>query len=187
FRTFTLTFFQPGSLATSGKFNSVKAFTEAGGSDADLLDAAEWIMAPTDEDGNERADLAPDVVNNSWGGGPGLDEWYRDVVKEWRHANILPVFAAGNVDNDNPGGPASVASPANYPESFAVGATDITDKLASFSLLGPSPYDEIKPDIVAPGQAIRSSIPGDEYAENHGTSMAAPAVSGVASLMTSID
>src|SRR5699024_6047371 len=174
-------------VAPDASWIAVKAFEDEGATDEELLAAAEWILAPTDEDGNTRLEMAPDIVNNSWGGGPGLDEWYRDVVKEWRHANILPVFAAGNVDNDNPGGPASVASPANYPESFAVGATDITDKLASFSLLGPSPYDEIKPDIVAPGQAIRSSIPGDEYAENHGTSMAAPAVSGVASLMTSID
>src|SRR5699024_6881702 len=100
---------------------------------------------------------------------------------------IFPVFAAGNVDSDNPGGPESVASPANYPESFAVGATDIVDKVASFSLRGPSPYDEIKPDVVAPGQVIRSSIPGDGYAGNSGTSMAAPAVAGVAGLIRSVD
>lgn len=174
-------------VAPEASWMAVKAFEDEGATDDDLLAAAEWIIAPTDEDGNTRLEMAPDIVNNSWGGGPGLDEWYRDVVKEWRHANIFPVFAAGNVDNDNPGGPGSVASPANYPESFAVGATDITDKLASFSLEGPSPYDEIKPDVVAPGQAIRSSIPGDEYAENSGTSMAAPAVSGVVSLMQSID
>src|SRR5699024_8889735 len=144
-------------VAPDASWIAVKAFEDEGATDEDLLAAAEWILAPTDEDGNTRLEMARDIVNNSWGGGPGLDEWYRDVVKEWRHANILPVFAAGNVDNDNPGGPASVASPANYPESFAVGATDIIDKLASFSLLGPSPYDEIKPDIVAPGQAIRAS------------------------------
>src|SRR5699024_2538592 len=59
-------------VAPGAKFMSVKAFTAQGGTDVDLIDSAEWIMAPTDEDGNERVDLAPDVVNNSWGGGPGL-------------------------------------------------------------------------------------------------------------------
>src|SRR5699024_10391717 len=174
-------------VAPGAKFISVKACTEAGGSDADLLDAAEWIMAPTDEDGNERADLAPDVVNNSWGGGPGLDEWYRDVVKEWRNAEIFPEFSAGNVDLFNPGGPESIAAPANYPESFATGATDKDDDLADFSLQGPSPYDEVKPDISAPGVSIRSAMPGDEYGLNDGTSMAGPAVSGVAALLRQVN
>src|SRR5699024_10882800 len=159
---------------------AVKAFRDEGGTDKDLRAAAEWILAPTDDEGNVRIDMAPDIVNNSWGGGPGLDEWYRDVVKEWRQANIFPEFSAGNVDNDNSGGSGSVVSPANYPESFATGATDIRDKVADFSLRGPSPYDEIKPDISAPGQVIRSSVPGGDYAENSGTSMAGPAVSGVA-------
>lgn len=174
-------------VAPEASWIAVKAFTDEGGTDKDLLAAAEWILAPTDEDGNIRIEMAPDIVNNSWGGGPGLDEWYRDVVKEWRHANIFPEFSAGNVDSDNPGGPGSVVSPANYPESFATGATDIRDKIADFSLRGPSPYDKIKPDISAPGQVIRSSIPGGDYAENSGTSMAGPVVSGVAALLRSVD
>src|SRR5699024_7401655 len=155
--------------------------------DADLIESAEWIMAPTDEDGNERVDLAPDVVNNSWGGGPGLDEWYRDIVIQWRNAGIFPEFSAGNVDLFNPGGPGSVAAPSNYPESFATGATDSNDELASYSLRGPSPYDEIKPDIAAPGSSIRSSLPNGDYGLNSGTSMAGPAVSGVAALLRSVD
>src|SRR5699024_9776486 len=145
-------------VAPGAQWISVKAFSEEGGSDADLLSAAEWIMVPTDEDGNERPDLRPDIVNNSWGGGAGMDEWYRDVVKEWRNVGILPVFAAGNISMYNPGGPASIENPANYPESFAVGATDENDRIGSFSLRGPSPYDEIKPDIAAPGVGIYSAL-----------------------------
>ncbi|GAA0492954.1 bacillopeptidase F [Salinibacillus aidingensis] len=175
-------------VAPGAKFIAVKAFTAAGGTDADLLEAAEWIMAPTDSEGNARADLAPDVVNNSWGGGPGLDEWYRDVVTNWRAAGIFPTFSAGNTSLTNPGGPGSVATPANYPESFAVGATDSSDNLAGFSLRGPSPYDEIKPEISAPGVNIRSSVPGDGYDGTYsGTSMASPAVSGAVALLRQVD
>ncbi|WP_093134736.1 S8 family serine peptidase [Salinibacillus kushneri] len=175
-------------VAPGAQFIAVKAFTAAGGTDADLLEAAEWIMAPTDSEGNARADLAPDVVNNSWGGGPGLDEWYRDVVTNWRAAGIFPSFSAGNTSLTNPGGPGSVATPANYPESFAVGATDSSDNLAGFSLRGPSPYDEIKPEISAPGVSVRSSVPGDGYDGTYsGTSMAAPAVSGAVALLRQAD
>lgn len=170
-------------VAPGAKWIAAKVF-DGGGSttDAILLDAAEWIIAP-----GGRADLAPDVVNNSWGGGPGLDEWYRDMVIAWRDANIFPEFAAGNTDLFNPGGPGSVVAPSNYPESFAVGATDSNDVVADFSLRGPSPYGEIKPEIAAPGVGIRSTVPGDGYGSMSGTSMASPAVSGVAALLRQVN
>lgn len=174
-------------VAPGAKWISVKAFTEDGGTDDDLLAAAEWILAPEDADGNTRVDMAPDVVNNSWGGGKGKDEWYRDVVTSWRDADIFPEFSAGNETLQNPGGPGSIASPANYPESFATGATDREDELAGFSLRGPSPYEEIKPDIAAPGVGIRSAVPGSDYSSMDGTSMAGPAVSGVAALLRQAD
>lgn len=175
-------------VAPGAKFISVKAFTNEGGNDVDLIAAAQWILAPTDANGNTRVDLAPDVVNNSWGGGPGLDEWYRDVVINWRAAEIFPEFSAGNTTFFNPGGPGSVAAPANYPEAFATGATDINNKVANFSLRGPSPYAEIKPDISAPGVNIRSSVPGGAYEGGwNGTSMSGPAVSGVAALLRQVN
>lgn len=104
-----------------------------------------------DAEGNLHPELAPDVVNNSWGGGAGLDEWFRPMVQAWRDAQIFPEFSAGNVRPTNPADRGSVANPANYPESFATRATDINGNLASFSLRGPSPYDEIKPEVSAPG------------------------------------
>ncbi|PAV31296.1 hypothetical protein CIL05_01190 [Virgibacillus profundi] len=171
-------------VAPGAKWIAVNAFNTSGtATDADLLKAAEWILAPTDEHGNERPDMAPDIVNNSWSGGKGKDEWYRDVVKNWIAAGIFPEFSAGNNLGSKPTVPGSVEAPANYPESFATGAVNSENKLTSFSLLGPSPYNEIKPDVVAPGESIRSSVPGGEYGSKSGTSMAGPAVSGVVALL----
>ncbi|MEH7353506.1 S8 family serine peptidase [Neobacillus drentensis] len=166
-------------VAPGAKWIAVKAFTPDGGTDADLLEAGEWMMAPG---GNP--DKAPDVINNSWGGGPGLDEWYRPMVQAWRAAEIFPEFSAGNTNLGNPGGPGSVANPANYPEAVATGATDINNKLGGFSLLGPSPYGEIKPELSAPGVNIRSAVPGGSYEGGwNGTSMAGPHVSAAIALL----
>ncbi|MGP4062849.1 S8 family serine peptidase [Halobacillus sp. H74] len=173
-------------VAPGATWIAVKAFTAAGGTDVDLLDAAEWLLAPKDEEGNPHPEKSPDIINNSWGGGPGLDEWYREMVQNWRNAGIVPVFSAGN---DGELGDGSIAAPANYPESIAVGATDSNDGLAYFSSVGPSPYDgEIKPDISAPGVNINSTVPGSEYEDTYsGTSMAGPHVAGTIALLLEAD
>ncbi len=171
-------------VAPGAEWISAKVFDAAGDTtDATLLSAADWILEP-----GGRVDLAPDVVNNSWGGGPGLDEWYLEAVENWREYGIFPEFSAGNTTLTNPGGPGSIAVPANYPVSFATGATDSDDMIADFSLRGPSPYDEIKPDISAPGVNIRSTVPGSGYEGGwNGTSMAGPAVAAVAAMLRQIN
>ncbi|UMY53577.1 MULTISPECIES: S8 family serine peptidase [Paenibacillus] len=170
-------------VAPGAKWIAVRIFNPET-TDAIILDGGQWLLAPKDAQGNLHPELAPDVVNNSWGGGPGLDEWFRPVVQAWRDAQIFPEFSAGNTSLSNPGGPASVANPANYPESFATGATDSNDNLASFSLLGPSPYGEVKPEVSAPGVNIRSSVAGGAYKGGYnGTSMAGPHVAALAALL----
>src|SRR5690606_18726431 len=119
---------------------------------------------------------------NSWGGGPGLDEWYRPMVQAWREAKIVPVFSAGNTNTGSV--PGSVSNPGNYPESIAVAATDNQNLRANFSNQGPGPYDDdLKPDLSAPGVAIRSSVIGGYSASWSGTSMAAPHVTGTVALL----
>lgn len=103
-------------------------------------------------------------------------------LRALRAAGIVPVFAAGN------GGPypASIYSPALLPEAIAIGATGPYDGIAYFSSRGPSLWNEVRPQVVAPGVNIRSSLPGGTYGSRSGTSMAAPHVAGLIALMRSV-
>uniref|UniRef100_UPI0013B3BA6F S8 family serine peptidase n=1 Tax=Nonomuraea lactucae TaxID=2249762 RepID=UPI0013B3BA6F len=149
--------------------------------DASLLAAGQWILAPTDLSGaNPRPDLAPDVVNNSWGGA-GFDPWYKETVEAWVAAGIFPAFANGNE------GPAcrSSGSPGQYVTSYSAGGFDINNALYARSSKGDGENGEIKPNIAAPAVNVRSSVPGGRYDSYTGTSMASPHVAATVALIWS--
>ena len=157
---------------------------DGGGRDSWIHAGFQWMLAPTDRTGqNPDPSKAPDIVNNSWGSPTGADETFRPDVAAWMAAGILPVFSAGNSGVEGVG---SVGTPGAFPESLAVGATDISDLIAYFSSHGPSFWEETKPEVSAPGVNVRSSVPGGYYEGGwSGTSMAAPHVSGLAALLLS--
>ncbi|RKR92051.1 subtilisin family serine protease [Micromonospora pisi] len=169
-------------VAPGAKWIAAKACEGSWCSDASLLNAGQWMLAPTDRNGqNPRPDLRPDIVNNSWGGGQG-NLWYKQVVDAWRAAGIFAVFSAGN------SGPAcnTANSPGDYPGSYAVGGFNATNQVYSYSSRGSSSADGgIKPNISAPGEDVRSTWPGSGYTTISGTSMAAPHVSGTVALIWS--
>ncbi|RSM49994.1 peptidase [Actinoplanes sp. ATCC 53533] len=146
-----------------------------------LLLAAQWIVAPFDENwSNPRPELAPHVVNNSWGAAYS-DPFYTEAVDRWVQMGIMPVFAAGN-DGPSCG---TIGSPADYPTTYAVAAYDSAGAIADFSGRGSTSSSLVKPDIAAPGVAVRSSLPGNRYESYSGTSMATPHVAGAVALLWS--
>lgn len=149
--------------------------------DASLLAAGQWVVAPTDLSGaNPRPDLAPDIVSNSWGG-DGYDDWYKPTVEAWIAAGIFPVFANGNE------GPAcnTSGSPGQYVISYSVGGFDAGNVVYNRSSKGAGEGGEIKPNIAAPAVNVRSSVPGGGYDSYTGTSMATPHVAATVALIWS--
>jgi subtilisin family serine protease len=160
------------------------------GTPATYAECYQWFIAPTKIDGSDpNPALAPDVINNSWACPPeeGCEDpnILKSVVEAVRAAGILSVHSAGNDGPDCE----TVRNPATiYPASLSVGAVDDSGLIASFSSRGPVTVDgsqRLKPNVVAPGVKIRSSLPGSTYGESSGTSMAAPHVAGLAALILS--
>ncbi|MFA9493330.1 S8 family serine peptidase [Streptococcus sp. E17BB] len=58
------------------------------------------------------------------------------------------------------------------------------DRIAGFSSWGPTSDLELKPDLVAPGQDIRSTFNDGSYGVMSGTSMSSPYVAGVSTLLS---
>lgn len=121
-----------------------------------------------------------DVLNMSLGGPRGNDSFH-DAVKRAVEAGVTVVCAAGNSGKPRPGQESTVGYPAAYPEAIAVAALQrssgsVAETIASFSSRGP------EVDFIAPGKAVRSTVPGGGYREYSGTSMASPHMAGLAAL-----
>ena len=82
---------------------------------------------------------------------------------------------------------ARITDPGNADDVITVGSTHRREPhtygISYFSSRGPTGDGRLKPDLVAPGEAIRSTLPGGEYGSLDGTSQATPHVSGGAALL----
>ena len=151
--------------------------------------------------------IGADVINMSLGtpgGWTETDHLMVEAVNKADDQGCIVSVAAGNDYTSvtactdlytNPYGLkdiATISTPASAVDSLSVAACyndnekldASTPKMAEFSSWGPTMELQIKPEVTAPGKNIISTDNGtDNYINMSGTSMAAPFVSGVATLV----
>lgn len=169
---------------------------------ADALTAFEWAADPDGDPGT--TDDVPDVCSNSWGISPiyhgsylpdgPCDQMFWEVLDGCEAAGCVVVFAAGNEGTSTN----AVRNPANRAvdpyNTFSIGAIDGSDygndPIAYFSSRGPVPAEcgdyTTKPEVVAPGVDVRSSVPSG-YSTMSGTSMACPHAAGAVAVLRQVN
>lgn len=164
--------------------------------DVDDLDALQWALDP-DNNPNTTDDM-PDVINGSYGTdpeffSPGIctGSVFKLRMDALEAASIVFVQSAGNYGpGDSTMGVYKNIS-TSLVNAFTVGSVNGYNAnlpISSFSSRGPSRCGgtggfRFKPEVVAPGANVRSSVPGGGYKLLPGTSFSAPHVSGAALLL----
>ncbi len=138
-------------------------------------------------------DQGAKVINASFGKkfSPNAS-WVQDALRYAAAKDVLFVHAAGNdgLDLDLP-------ENSNYPnDAYSLNGTASEDNYLSVGALTPSygpdmiatfsNYGKKGVDLFAPGDEIYSTLPNSNYGVEGGTSMAAPAVAGMAALIRSL-
>ena len=190
-------------IAPEAYLVDVKVLTALGvGYNPFIAEGIQWCIDHRNDDwDDENPDNdGIDIISISIGGGngsSGQSNLSRLIDTAGEHG-IVVVTSAGNEGPDNEGFDDIAAADG----AITVGAVDdmntvdrLNDRVTSYSNRGPrdddgddDPYDELKPDVVAPGENIISAegtliLPPEDYVEKSGTSMACPMVSGIAALM----
>ncbi|KAJ3195228.1 hypothetical protein HDU67_004430, partial [Dinochytrium kinnereticum] len=140
---------------------AVKVLSSSGsGTNSDVIAGVNWVANRASTTGKKS------VANMSLGGGASaaLD----NAIAAATSRGVAFVVAAGNNGRD-----ACSNSPARAPSAFTVAASDINDRIATFSDRGTCV------DIIAPGVNVISAWNNGLTRTISGTSMASPHVAGV--------
>ena len=137
-------------------------------------------------------DNGAQIINCSFGKGFSPNsEWVYEAIQYAGSKDVLIVHAAGNegMDIDRPENP-------NFPNDHrnnsgseisdnVIEVGSLTENYGSEMVSSFSNYGKNNVDVFAPGSGIYSTMPGNTYEFQGGTSMAAPHVSGLAALILS--
>lgn len=160
-------------IIASTAFNQIGGVGVAFGVRVMSVRAAQYAGYLTSTDISEGVvyaiDNGAEVINMSFGG--GAPSQLMAEALQVALAQAVLVASAGNSGGMAP------SFPAAYPFVIAVMSCDGEGRLSWFSNRGG--------DVLAPGESILSTLPGNSFAEWSGTSMAAPIVSGIGGLMRS--
>ncbi len=122
----------------------------------------------------------------------GYDDWYNYsdfdgnravTTKAADIAASLGVIVVNSIGNDGHDGPPSLNAPADGDSVIAVGAIDLTGRIAAFSSNGPTADGRIKPDVLAPGVSVLVATSSGGYGTSSGTSFSCPLAAGVCALL----
>ena len=165
-------------VATNVKIMAVRTVPDGDEYDKDVALAIRYAV-----------DNGAKVINTSFGKGysPKV-QWVYDAIKYAAEKDVLIVNAAGNDSKD-------IDVEVTYPNDTPDMVNEISDNFLTIGAISSS-YDKNLPasftnygkmnvDIFAPGVAIYSTTPENEYQYKPGTSMASPAVAGIAALIRS--
>ncbi len=128
------------------------------------------------------------VINGSFGKSFSPHaEWVRDAIKYASDNDVVFVHAAGNSSENVDVEPNFPDDNVNFVEvsDTYIRVGSLTSKYGSKMVSGFSNYGKKNVDVFAPGSAIYSTFPENEYKSISGTSMASPAVAGVVALVRS--
>lgn len=177
-------------VAPDAEWVACRSMERGWGRPETYLECFQWFLAPSNLDGeNLRPDLAPDVIANSWycplieGCDSTTFPAFDNVTQALRAAGVVVVVSAGNEGASGCGTINRI--PALSPGVISVGAHDSLGMIAGFSSKGSAALGMPGPGITAPGVAVRSTTPGNNYRIFSGTSMSGPHLAGLVALMIS--
>ena len=154
----------------------IRILGTCGGDTSDEIKAIRWAAGLT-VDGVPLNPTPARVINLSLGGGGACSIGEQEAINAATAAGSIVVVAAGNSSQDLD---QYQFAPANCNNVITIAATTQTGARAGFSNYGSTV------EIAAPGDGIRTTTVGG-YTYVDGTSFAAPIVSGVVSLMLSVN
>ena len=171
-------------VAPKAKLMAFKVLDSEGhGYASTIVAGIEMALDPNND--NDFSDMV-DILNLSLGNPAGDPYDPQSIaVNNAVKLGMVVCVSAGNSGNGDAF--LTIGSPGTASDAITVGACDNTNIMADFSSKGPvKEIYTIKPDIIAPGSHIISSIPNNQYKSLSGTSMAAPHISGVCALIKSL-